>query len=226
MNAHGALRTVSLTLVALSWGCGVLVPVPPRVAGTGPAQRTHAAVAALEEEEYDVAERELRLLVSDCASGDHGREALLLLAAAQLDTGNPNGSPHTAAYLAASYLLLPDAAPTRLPLARSLYRLGTDLELADSAGSPDPPPVARRFDTCEEVTPSPVVRALPTTPAPRTAKIVTLHAELAQHVDSLQALEAEVDTRATRIAELNAEIERIRALLKSGLPGHTLSNRR
>jgi hypothetical protein len=57
------------------------------------------------------------------------------LAAAELDTENPHGSPRAAALLAAGYLVLPDAEADQLPVARAMYRLAADRGgLSEGAG--------------------------------------------------------------------------------------------
>lgn len=117
-------RVVAVLLVASMGACAALAPVSNRVT---PAERARRAMTALQREAFALARYDLLALASDCRSGRYGRDALLLLAAAELDTGNPDGSPRLARHLAAQYLLLPDASPERIPLARSLYRLGADL---------------------------------------------------------------------------------------------------
>lgn len=117
-------RVVAVLLAASMGACAALAPVSNRVT---PAERARRAMTALQREAFALARYDLLALASDCRSGRYGRDALLLLAAAELDTGNPDGSPRLARQLAAQYLLLPDASPERVPLARSLYRLGADL---------------------------------------------------------------------------------------------------
>lgn len=189
-------------------------------------------MAALRAEAYDVARQELLALASDCRSGRHGRQALLLLAAAELDTGNAGASPRMAAYLSASYLLLPDAAPEDVPLARALYRLGVDLTpLWGSTSEAGPmPAVASRFDVCDPRAFVAWGTPLPATPPPGVASSTTLRQELAARSDSLDLLRArigvqsrtiaelnaEVDELNRAVGELNAEIDRIMELLKSG----------
>lgn len=113
-----------MLLAASTGACAALSPVPE---GVTPAERAQRAMTALQREAFALARYDLLVLASDCRSGRYGRDALLHLAAAELDTGNPDGSPRLARHLAARYLLLPDASPERIPLARSLYRLGADL---------------------------------------------------------------------------------------------------
>lgn len=254
---------LAVLLTASMGACAALSPKPRNVT---PAERAQRAMAALQREAFALARYDLLVLASDCRSGRHGRDALLLLAAAELDTGNPDGSPRLARHLAARYLLLPGASPERIPLARSLYRLGADLggepgpaeglplagravasELADGGGpseldgggapgetasSSSPgegetlPDLAPRFDTCEAGVETASSGPLPTTPAPRTVRLKALRDELTARADSLTLLRTELTSSADSVARLNAEIERIRALLRSGPPGLPPRDRR
>lgn len=250
-----------LAVVAVASGCAAV----PGLDGVGapdphpePAERADRAMTALQREAYRPAREELMALVGDCRSGAYGRRALLLLATAELDTGNPDASPSEAARLASIYLRLPDAEADDLPLARALYRIGNDLATShdDAARRRPTPVVAPRFDTCDPAATGLVDRPLPTTPSPRAARLAALEQRLAAREkelttrerelgsleerlaaqadslatqstalaaqsDSLDALESALRIRATRIAQLDAEIDRIMELLKTGLPGHT-----
>ncbi|NIQ55244.1 MAG: hypothetical protein GWM92_12760, partial [Gemmatimonadetes bacterium] len=127
MRSPGRRATGAMILAGIPLWAGCAFLTAPSGGGISPELRTRHAQVALDREAFDEAREHLVALGSDCASGAHGREALLLLAAAELDTGNPRGSSRLAAHAAASYLLLPDADPERVPLARALYRLGADL---------------------------------------------------------------------------------------------------
>jgi hypothetical protein len=239
--------------VVLTWGCAT-APASDRPAGStaprSPTERADRAMTALQREAYRPAREDLLALVSDCRSGAYGRRALLLLATAELDTGNPDGSPGEAARLASIYLRLPDADAEDLPLARALYRIGNDLATLPHQGTraAPAPVVAPRFDTCDPGASGLVDRPLPTTPSPRAARLASLEERLASReeelttreqelaaleerlaaqadsltaqADSLDALESALRIRATRIAQLDAEIDRIMELLKTGLPGY------
>lgn len=219
---------------ALMAGCGASFTLPgPTTAAPTPEERAARASVALGEEEFALARRDLLVLASDCSAGEHGRRALLTLATAELDTGNPTRSPILAAYLAERYLLLPDRAPDEVPLARALYRLGTDLAGPVPPDSPELPEVAYRFDACDESAPARSARTLPFVPMPMSTRLAILHRELAARADSLALVDAElavarsnVGALEAKITELEAEIERITELLKSGTPGHPRRERR
>jgi hypothetical protein len=88
--------------------------------------------------------------------------------------------------------------------------------------------VSARFDTCEPGVASGDSRALPTTPVVTSAERVLAHeAMLMAHADSLEAvlearsltirtLEGRVSAERSRVDELEAELERITALLRDG----------
>lgn len=220
------MRVLALLPVSVCVGCAALGTTG--VGTSGSEGRVERAVAALEAEDFDQARHDLLALAADCRSGSYGRDAILLLAAAELDTGNPDASPSRAAHLAASYLLLPDASSEGIPMARALYRLGVDRSYPQAERTdPDSlPTVAPRFDACDEDLPVPAPRALPDTPIPRASEIAALRAELAARSDSVDALRGELALRSVEIAELRAEIDRIMDLLKNGMADPTGRSRR
>lgn len=193
-----------------------------------PEVRADRALRALHAEAFESAREELFGLAADCSAGVHGRRALLLLAASELDTANPYRSPRRAAHLAAAYLLLPDASPEAIPLARTLYRLGTDLAAPGSPGGEEEPmpAVAHRFDSCAVTAAGSDPGPLPTTPSAASIHLTALRAELAASIDSVARLRADLAARSSEIAALRAEIERITELLKSGTPRYTRQDRR
>lgn len=227
-----------LVLVVALAGCASVGRQPD---GAGPEARAERAMEALEREAFATARFELLALAGDCSAGRYGRDALLLLAAAELDTANPDRSPRRATHLAGAYLLLPDAEPEELPVARALYRLGVELTVpAVSPADVVPmPPVASRFDTCDPARVAVSSRALPDTPSSREGRLAALRAELVARTDSVARLRSELaatsaDLAATghelaatsdELAELQAEIERITELLKSGTPSYPRQRR-
>lgn len=218
MSRRRSVRSLAIVALALlgallSTACALRSP------GTAPADpdlRARRAADALAVDAFTVARHELQWLAARCESGAHGRRALLLLAAAELDPQNPRGSPHAAARAAANYLLLPDADPNDVLLARALYRLAVDLgatpgEIGGVYPTGDTPLLAGRFDTCEDGALVDATGSLPSTPSETTAeRMAAMEARLAGSLDSLEAHQA-------RIAELEAEIQRITALLREGV---------
>lgn len=193
-----------------------------------PDVRYERALEALDQADYAAARSELAWLVSRCEAGRRGRSALLLLASAELDVRNPEGSPAEAARLAGAYLRLPWVDEEEVPIARTLYLLAIDRSLpgmvtAAAADEPSPEPdtarpeLATRFEHCEGGGEPEATRPLPEHPGtPAAAERAWLEKALAQHTDSLAAARMRVAGQAERIRELEAEIERIRKLLRGG----------
>lgn len=213
-----------LALVLILAGCATVGRQPT---GVGSEARMQRAVEALEREAFATARFELQALVGDCSAGRLGRNALLALAAAELDTGNPDRSPRRAAHLAGAYLLLPDAEPQGLAVARALYRLGTELTVPVASPSSviSMPPVASRFDTCDMTAVAFDARALPDVPSSREGRLANLRAELAARNDSVARLRSDLASERARLADLQAEIDRITELLKSGTPAYSRQRR-
>jgi len=189
------------------------------------------AVMALLREDFASARPTLLELAGRCQAGEHGRRAVLLLAAAELDTGNEAGSPHSALQLARSYLLLPNAPREEVVLARSLYRLAADLggleetQAATDSLPTDSPPrgpyVAPRFDGCES-TPELTYRPLPATTAETLLdRERALETSLAARSDSLAVVRNALSASRERVTELENEIARITQLLTTGAERHT-----
>ena len=179
------------------------------------------AVTALMNEDFESARPHLMALASQCQAGEHGRRAVLMLAASELDPGNGSGSPATAAELARGYLLLPDAPREEIVLARALYRVAADLggleettAAAESTGAGLA--IAPRFNACGEA-PQLRFRNLPTTSDETlAARMQALEARLGAKSDSLAAARTSAEASSQRVAELEQELERITQLLTSG----------
>lgn len=182
---------------------------------TDPDYRARRAFDALHLDAFPLARTDLQWLAARCETGEHGRRALLLLAAAELDPQNRRGSPDRAARAAASYLMLPDAEGEHVPLARALYRLAIDrgARPADAEAAyagEDGPLFAGRFDTCEAEGPVDPTLSLPTTP------VETNAARMQALERSFLALRVESDSLRIRARELEKELERIGELLREG----------
>lgn len=207
--------------VAILGGCARLFP-PPK---PSPLElRLDQGVDALDRGNFESAEVTFREVASSCRAGESGRRALLLLSTLALDDRNPWQDPDRAARLAAAYLRLPEVSAVEVSLARTLYVLALDRGAGalspDSLGLDHDPAtagLARRFSNCDGGGVVERIRVLPTHPGPRTVdRLEIARAErdsLRLRADSLaRSLRA---SRA-RITELEAELERIRKLLKGG----------
>ncbi len=221
-----SVRASAVTLLAaLTSAAGCLTPISSRVGVQDPAIQSSMAVMALEREDFASARPPRLELVGRCQSGEYGRRAVLLLAAAELDTGNEAGSPQAALQLARSYLLLPDAPPEEVVVARALYRMAADLggsveAPATSDSAPRGFHVAPRFDECDSV-PDLMFRPLPSTSAETMAERErALEATVAARADSLTALKSALAASDHRVTELQSELDRITQLLTSGAERH------
>lgn len=216
MTACGS-RLVALAGLAMACGCAT-----GRTPGAwDPQIQARQAQTALAREDFEGAREGLVQLASQCRAGEYGRDAMLLWAAAELDPTNPSGSPRLGARLAGAYLQLPDAPEGGRVLARTLYRLAADLggltELPPEDDAPTAPPLANRFELCALETISQVPRPLPSLPLATTAaRVAGLEADLTARADSVEALLGRDSTQRARIAELEAELQRITELLTSG----------
>lgn len=223
MSVRARVASLSAWLALVS-GC-----LPPRTPGLDlqdPAVQERMAVVALEREDFETARPRLLELAGRCSSGEHGRRAVLLLAAAELDTGNETGSPRAALQLARSYLLLPDPPREEVVVARALYRLAADLGGEMAAPTADSTStgiiVAPRFDGCES-DPDLRFRPLPATSSETLAdRKKALESTLTVRSDSIAALRGALTESDRRVAELESELERITQLLTSGAERHVI----
>jgi hypothetical protein len=160
--------------------------------------------------EFDEGARELAELAERCESGFWGRDAVLVLASLELDPRNVDGSPSSAARLAARYLQIPGAPAAAV--AETLYLLAVDLggePVSDPlAQSPEAAGTSFAFDDCDLPREPVLVRELPLHPDSPSTRTTLLQAAAQR-----DALAAVVDSLALRTAELEAEIDRIRRLL-------------
>lgn len=195
--------------------------VVPGVEEAGTRERFDAATRALQAGDFEAAGTGLRELASSCDAGGYGRQAVLLLAAAALDPRNPAGSADEAARLAAHYLGLQEEGAGDRAVAETLFLLALDQGgRSEVAGAADGETIvsglAPRYHDCAAAVPdSSAVEptALPELPGLSTA-------------DLLVRIRTERDSLAERTTELEAELERIRRLLREGVRPDTLRRRR
>lgn len=177
--------------------------------------RLDRGIQALEAGEYATASTRLARLASRCESGRPGRRAVLLLAGASLDPRNPDASPDRGARLAAHVLGLPGSDPTERALSETLYLLAldrggeppgegapSDSEETGADGYPAP-----RFYDCDAVagdTGQSRSVALPRLPGTPSAEV-------------LSRTRGERDFLQSRVVTLQAELDRIRELLREGI---------
>lgn len=198
---YGGVRALALTLSLVTGACAA----GPSRRLADPSDRMRAAYAALERDDFANATQQLWAVTYRCEQDEETRRALLVLAAAKLDTGNPTGSPHDAARLTEVYLGLPDTDPPQRVLARTLHRMAVLLE----ASSPSGPggdytdPALAGLGAC-------VLLAQPESVEPPDMATDTASAPWAR------AMTAHSAALRRRVHELEAEIERITQLLTDG----------
>lgn len=164
-------------------------------------------VLQLSEGQFAAADSAFRDAASRCESGREGRRALLFLALLHQDPRNPEPLPDTAALMAGRVLQLPDApAEDRLEaeaLWVSALERGADPELRPDPGSPG---FAPHFRDCRDSLPP---RELGEVPYPD----VTASSDVRGLRRERDALAGQNERLARTVAELQAELDRIRKLL-------------
>lgn len=172
---------------------------PPR----SPAELLGSAVIALEMHNYPRARVQLQSARKRCPASRVGRQAALLLAAAELDPRNMEGSPQRAADLMASYLREGGGGSWTGPIAETLYlqslQMGAEAPADGTAASDSARrSVAHREEDCDEglsaAESSMAARGVPALPG----------AALARRLEQLQVT----------VSALKAELERIRQTLE------------
>jgi hypothetical protein len=193
---------------------------PPSEVAPDPEATLRSAVLALDEGNYPAARRTLRRLALDCApSSPQVRDrAALLLASVELDVRNPSGRPNEAATIVARMLARSAPGDTDGALARLLYVIALDhgAEPVDPHSETALPGYGCPVDP-DHVWPDPAPLPEPVLPT-SAARMAALEDSLAVRTDSLRALHESLAISRARSEALEAEIERIRQLLRG--PGH------
>lgn len=139
---------VATMLVGLG-ACSVLRPAPPMDRDAG--YRLDRGLAALEASRYREAFDDLAWVHSHCSGTMRGVEALIALAALELDPLNRAARPDLGADLLGRVIREPTAPPWVRPLARTAYLMALSLGAdpapdAVAAAAADSPAVARLTD--------------------------------------------------------------------------------
>lgn len=194
-------------------------------------------LAALDSEAWSQTQVELNRVARRCESGTAGVDALLILSTVALDPSNPGRDASSAARYAAHVIRLSDVDAVRLQLAEGLYLAaldaGADVPTDDRRTAPG---AALRYTGCDDPLPDTAeVRTLPVHPGTTLALALAMERaradSLAAVVDSVGAAtervvvvdgsgggESEVARLRSRVSALEAELERIRRLLRKGGP--------
>lgn len=176
-----------------------------------PAAGLDAGALAIRQAEFEVARERLVEVRLACRDARLGRQALLLLSAVELDPRNPSGDPDRGAAFAAHYLARPETFPWTRPMAAQLYLQAVRLGGDPASGSADPLLESRAIggdapESCERSDWGVVGGGEPPDFGPRASSS-------GRRPGSRPAGQESVDLR-KRIAELEAELERIRTTLQ------------
>jgi len=188
--------------------------------GPGPEERLRQGLAVLAEHDFARARPLLERVYLEHWQRPQGRQALLALAASELDSRNPERRLGVGAELAGRYLSLEPVPDWTVPAAESLYLLaielgGRDEELARADSSRQAAEAERR-DVLKALgggraLPQSEVESVPD----RLRKLMAEHDsqrnELQQRVS---ALELRLATTEKELKDAQAELERIRRTLK------------
>ncbi|HLU25270.1 MAG TPA: hypothetical protein VKZ58_06145 [Longimicrobiales bacterium] len=201
------LPTVAALLLAVAvQGCARAHRAPE--IDTGPEERLHRALLALDRRDYVAAAAELEWLQENHRASRLGHQAYLLLAAVELDPRNPDRSPDALAALAAADLATPARARWSVPISEALYLIALELgaqppEVPGPKGSADP----------EQLAPAPLPLPELGRP-PLVAEIAELRQERDSLVERIQRLEQDLARREAELARKEQELERIRKILR------------
>lgn len=113
-----ARRIAAATMLAVLVLSGCASAGASRTAGAG---RLDAGALALRRGEFDRAGEALAEVRRTCGETRLGRQALLLIAALEMDPRNPSGDPGRAAALAGHWLTRPETFPWTRSIAETLY---------------------------------------------------------------------------------------------------------
>ncbi|MGH7563099.1 MAG: hypothetical protein ACREK5_01570 [Gemmatimonadota bacterium] len=169
-----------------------------------------AGALALRQAEFEAARERLVSVRHLCGEARLGRQALLLLSALELDPRNPAGDPDRGAAYAAHYLARPETFPWTRPVAGQLYLQAVRLGGEPASGAADPllEEIASREDApeaCERSDWGVVGGGEP--PALGSGAHASRPGSGSRRADENLRLR-------NRVAELEAELERIRATLQ------------
>ena len=182
----------AVAIASLLLGCATL-KAPLETRGE---KRFEDGLSALGRGDYRVAHEHLAWVAQHYGHESYGQQALLTLAAMEMDPRNPTRRITVGTDVAAGYLRLPEKAPWTQPVAQTLYLLGLELGAAEER--------AERAERQAERTPA----KLPNLPGPTvTSKLRSVEQErdkLARRVDALEK----------QLAEKEQELERIKKTIR------------
>ena len=159
-------------------------------------KRFEDALAALARGDYRSAHEGFSWVAQNERDDDHGRRALLILAALELDPRNPERRIASGTDVAASYLALTERPAWTNPLAQTMYLLGLELGAAEE-----------RVEKAEREAERASAR-LPSLPGPSvSARIRTIEQER-------DRLTKRVETLEKQLSDKEQELERIKKTIR------------
>jgi hypothetical protein len=170
-------------------------------------RQTHfdTGVRALKAGDYATASENLGWVAQQNANDELGQQALLMVAALEMDPRNPQRRLPLGSDLAGSYLKLSRAPIWTTPVAETLYLLAVELGAAEDRAAQaqaDREQAENRLRLPEN---SPTV----------TSRLRSLSEEKDKLAKRVTQLEEQVADREKKLAEKDKELERIRKTLKS-----------
>jgi len=195
---RSALAAVALTLVVSA--CATV-----NIFGDRAEDRLAQGLAALEQNDFETATREVGWVAMNYPGEEIGRRALLVAAATEIDPRNPKRRISYGADLAAAYLRQPERTPDWLePIAQALYLSALELGAAEER-------VAQAEQRVEEVE-----SKLPELPSPSVAsRLREAVADRDRLTKRVEQLEKDLAERTKKLSDTEKELERIRKTLKS-----------
>jgi hypothetical protein len=182
----------AVALVGLLTGCATLRE-PFQDDGE---ERLEAALAALARGDYRTAHDGLSAVAQQFPNDDEGRQAVLALAALELDPRNPGRRIAMGADVAANYLRMADNDAWTQPIAQTLYLLGLELGAAEE-----------RVEKAEREAERAAAR-LPALPGP------TVSARIRSVEQERDRLSRRVETLEKQLAEKDQELQRIKKTIR------------
>lgn len=159
-------------------------------------ERLEQGLEALARSDYRTAHEHLTWVLQNDPDDEHGRRAMLVLAALEMDPRNPQRRIGAGADYVAAYLGAPDRATWTQPIAQTLYLLSLELGAAEER--------AARAERAAERAQA----QLPALPGP------TVTARLRSAEQERDRLRTRVETLEKELAEKEQELERIKKTIR------------
>jgi hypothetical protein len=176
-------------------------------------QRLAVGIAAFQRGDYVTANEELGWVVERYGSEEIGRQALLAVAAVEMDPRNPQRRLALGAELIGSYLRLEEQPEWVVPAAQTLYLMSMEMGAAEervAQAQAEKQEVERRIEEVDRDLPQ-----LPDKSATISARLRALKTDHDRLSKKIEQLETQLADRDKKLVETEKELERIRKTLKS-----------